>query len=382
MKKFRELFIFVGGVSPQIITETIYALATLKKPVYPDEIFIITTAIGKRIIKKTLIENHILESLFSEYKIPPITIKDDQFLIPRDSEGQELDDIKTKEDNEIMAELITSFIREKTRDHCVRLHCSIAGGRKTMSFYLGAALQLFGRPWDKLYHVIVSPEFESHPEFFYKPKKNRILTKRTTDGKTIKINTDEARIYLADLPFIRLGHKLQLKSTSFKELVAEGQKEIELSLLQPELLVNLSLRKVRVGNSFFLLTPQLMFIYSIFLQQKTSRCPRPEREFCLDCTDCYFEPLELFRAEKLPELKENFLKVFKHREWQWLGFISRWKSGIAVDVIRQYISKINKQIENQLEDESLSSLCKITSQRIYAGTRYGIKIDKNKIRIE
>jgi len=163
--------------------------------------------------------------------------------------------------------------------------------------------------------------------------------------------------------------------------VAEGQKEIELSLLQPELTVNFSTRKVRFGNSFFLLSPHLLFIYTIFLKQKTVCCLRPERELCLDCTDCYLEPLALFRSEKLPSHKDYFLKVFGHREGRWLEFISRWKSGIPAEVIRQYISKINKQIENQIQDDSLASLCKITSQRIYAGTRYGVKIDKNKIKM-
>ncbi|WP_442891844.1 CRISPR-associated ring nuclease [Dissulfurispira sp.] len=40
-----------------------------------------------------------------------------------------------------------------------------------MSFYMGAALQLFGRPWDRLYHVLVTPEFESNPEFFTSQRK-------------------------------------------------------------------------------------------------------------------------------------------------------------------------------------------------------------------
>ena len=42
-----------------------------------------------------------------------------------------------------------------------------------MSFYMGAAMLLFGRPWDKLYHILVTPEFETNHEFFYKPQKIR-----------------------------------------------------------------------------------------------------------------------------------------------------------------------------------------------------------------
>ena len=374
--------VFVAGASPQIITETIYALATLKKPVFPDEIYIITTTTGKDIIKKTLLERGILKSLFQEYKIPPVAIEDKNFLIPQSSSGEEIEDIKTREDNEALAELITSFIREKTSDPKLRLHCSIAGGRKTMSFYLGASLQLFGRPWDKLYHVIVSPEFESHPDFFYKPKENQELIIRAKDGKFKKVNTREARIFLAELPFIRLGHKLRLRSTSFRELVEESQAEIELSLLQPELEINLTTRRAQVGDSFFTLPPTLMFIYYIFLKQKTECCQRLNQTLCLNCTECYAEPSDLFLPEKFTRYKTDFLSIQGNQESRWLTFTSRWKSGLSAEVIRQYISKINRLIESQLSDETLSSLCKISSQRIYAGTRYGLKIDKNKIRLE
>lgn len=379
MKTFKEVLVFVAGASPQIITETIYALSTQKKPVYPDRIYIITTTTGKNIIAKHLLEEGKLKALLEEYNLPPVSIEDNSFLIPRNAAGEPIDDIKTSEDNEALAELITSFIREISSNHNIRLHCSIAGGRKTMSFYLGAALQLFGRPWDKLYHVIVSPEFESHPDFFYIPKANQKLTVRTPDGKTRTVNTREARIYLADLPFIRLGHKLRLKSASFKELVAEGQKEIELSWLQPEINVDLSSRQVHTGSSFFTLSPILMFIYCIFLKQKISGCRQPSRKNCLGCTDCYIEVADLFSPDRLITHKAEFLRIHGNQEHRWLTFNARWKNGIPAEVTRQYISKINRQIENQVPEESLNSLCKISSLRIYAGTRYGVRIDKNKI---
>jgi len=37
---FKEILIFVAGTTPQIITETIYALSQKTRPVYPDELFI------------------------------------------------------------------------------------------------------------------------------------------------------------------------------------------------------------------------------------------------------------------------------------------------------------------------------------------------------
>jgi len=54
IEAYKELFIFVAGTTPQIITETIYALSQKKPAIYPHEIFIITTLTGKKVIKKSL----------------------------------------------------------------------------------------------------------------------------------------------------------------------------------------------------------------------------------------------------------------------------------------------------------------------------------------
>jgi CRISPR-associated protein (TIGR02584 family) len=77
----KEVFIFVAGATPQIITETIYALSQKDPPVYPHEIYIITTSTGKKIIKDTLVKKGILNELFTEYNIPPVTLKDDSSQI-------------------------------------------------------------------------------------------------------------------------------------------------------------------------------------------------------------------------------------------------------------------------------------------------------------
>jgi len=69
-----------------------------------------------------------------------------------------------------------------------------------MGFLLGYALSLFGRPQDRLSHVLVDQAFETHPEFFYPPKMSRVLT--TREGRPI--NATDARVLLADIPIVRL----------------------------------------------------------------------------------------------------------------------------------------------------------------------------------
>ncbi len=382
MSRLKEVFIFVVGTTPQVITETIYSLALSSPPVYPDEIYVVTTALGQQTLIENLIKRNILNDLISEYNLPEIRLNEDNILIPEGRDNQPVEDICSYEDNEALGDLITSLVREKAKDDGVRLHCSIAGGRKTMSFYLGAALQLFGRPWDRLYHVIVTPEFESQPDFYYKPKIDRDIVIKTKDGQQIVLNTSQAKIMLADLPFIRLGQKLNLKGKSFRELVSEGQKEIDLSALQPDVSVELSHRLVQVDDKTIILPPHLLFIYTVFLRQKADFCPYPHKDYCLDCKDCYRELRLLFTPEQLERHATDYARIFGDKPLKRELFLRKWKNGIPVEVCRQYLSKLNRVLKEELSNDTFCSLISINSIKIYASSRYGLQLEKSKITIK
>jgi len=317
----------------------------------------------------------ILKKLCDEYSLPPVPLSEDSFVIPLDASGNPLDDIRNDSENEFMGNLVTSFIRDRAADPSTRLHCSIAGGRKTMSFYLGAAMQLFGRPWDKLYHVLVSPEFESTPEFFYKPKHER-----TIDVNGRRLNTGDAEITLAELPFIRLRNKLSIDGSGFRELVREGQKEIDIAMVQPELRVKLSERSVKIGQKTIKLTPMHLMIYAGYLKYKLYRCKYPERPYCYDCTECFPSLLEFATKTALEEMAKDYMIMSPSKVDD---LLYRYKHGLSPEVIRQAISKIKKAITEQLADETLASYYSITtSLREYASSRHGVRVEKSKIRIE
>jgi hypothetical protein len=64
------------------------------------------------------------------------------------------------------------------------------------------------------------------------------------------------------------------------------------------------------------------------------------------------------------------------------NFKSQWKNGIDLSKLRSDRSKINKDITKNLSNEALAAYYTITSLRKYGGTRFGIKAEKGKIRIE
>jgi len=189
---FREILVFVAGSTPQVITETIQALVCQQPPIIPDRIHIITTAASKKLITVKLTDDGILAALCMEYEIPTLELHDDDFLVLIDRKGSEIKDLWTVEENEEAADQIVRFLRELAANPGTRLHCSLAGGRKTMSYFMGLSFQMVARQWDRLYHVMVSPEFEKNADFFYKPRTATSINARLYDGSTKKLNTGDA----------------------------------------------------------------------------------------------------------------------------------------------------------------------------------------------
>jgi len=254
-----------------------------------------------------------------------------------------------------------------------------------MSFYLGSALQLFGRPWDKLYHVLVSPEFESHPDFFYKPRRNKVLELKDSNGRVFKkLQTRDARISLAELPFIRLRDKIPLEGKGFKELVREGQREIDMASVQPSIRVNLPERVVYVGETSIDMVPIQMVIYVHLLRQKLQSCSFPERPYCLDCTECFPYLGDLSKRKVLDGMVTDYQGIYGVSSGRVEEFRRHWekKGGIDSDTLRQNLSKINSVSKEHLKDETLLPYFLIAPVGKHGSKRYGIRAEKGKIMVE
>ena len=244
----RRILLCVAGLSPQIVTETLYALTVIGEPRFvPTEIHLLTTAEGAERARLTLLseEPGWFHRLRRDYGLPEIRFTLDTLHLLRAADGRPLNDIREVADNEALADAITAKVRELTTDPDSAVHASIAGGRKTMGFYLGYALSLFGRPQDRLSHVLVSSPFENHPEFFYPPATPRRLA--TQGGQ--HIDTAEARVTLARIPVVRLRHgqpqALLGGHASYGDTVAA----IQQSLAPPRLHIDLPARRVHCGTT-------------------------------------------------------------------------------------------------------------------------------------
>lgn len=197
-----SILLAVTGMTPQVVTETLYGLVEKGEP-WPDRVEIITTRQGAERVKAGLFDQEHLARLCEALGKPSLTPEQVTIHQVPGADGVPVDDARTLDDHEALADYIMERVRHLTANDDCALHASIAGGRKTMTFYLGYAMSLFGRPQDRMSHVLVSEGFENHPDFYFPTRESHLITLR--DGTVLDMR--DARINLADIPFIRQrGH--------------------------------------------------------------------------------------------------------------------------------------------------------------------------------
>lgn len=228
----RRILLAVTGLTPQVVTETLYALACRgEAPWVPDEIHLITTATGAENARLNLLHgNGWFHRLCADYQLPAIDFSATNIHKVCDAEGRPLDDIRTPEQNILAADFITETVRTLTEDPDSELHVSIAGGRKTMGYYLGYALSLYGRPQDRLSHVLVSDPYETNRDFYYPTPHDHPIYSRRGD-KEITVDARNAQVELADIPFVHLRdglpERLRKGKAGFSRVVATANRGLE-----------------------------------------------------------------------------------------------------------------------------------------------------------
>ncbi|WP_436917676.1 CRISPR-associated ring nuclease Csm6 [Acinetobacter schindleri] len=235
----KNILLVVTGMTPQIITETVWALACdplNDAPWVPDEIHVLSTQDGLTQIRSRLFADQIFSQFQKTYPITANIQFDERYLhVIKNDSNEALTDLKTPEDNEYAANAICEIIRDFTAQDNVTLHVSIAGGRKTMGFYAGYALSLYGRAQDRMSHVLVEEKFETARDFFYPTIDSSFVTDRFDKEWDAK----DAQVWLAQIPFVRLKDavkdKHQLKGEdSFSTVVHkinESFNDVKLKIL-------------------------------------------------------------------------------------------------------------------------------------------------------
>lgn len=360
----RRILLAVSGLSPQILTETLYALAVeQQQPFVPTAIHLITTTEGAERARLSLLsaDPGWLARLCQDYGLPAIAFDRSRIEIPCDARGEPLADIRTPEDNMRMADCITARIRALTADDDCALHVSIAGGRKTMGYYAGYALSLFGRAQDRLSHVLVAEPFESSWDFFYPTPYSRVVA--TRDEKLI--DTREARVTLAEIPFVRLRDgipgRLQQGQAGFAETIAAAQRAQQ----PPELVLDLAGRRIQVAGEPLALEPRVLAFYSLMARRR------------LAGQDPVRWTTEGLAAQYLAE----YGRIVGEHSGDYERAEELLAEGMSKETFEQYKSRTNTALEDAL-GPTLAKPYQIRASGKRPQTRYGLTLAAEAIRYE
>ncbi len=240
------ILLAVTGLSPAIVTETVWALAHGKPSVLPKRVVFITTQTGAEKIREQLLSPVPAFNGLTAWQALRKSLKagDDELIAeeprvigganPKTGVIQTLADIQTPADNDLAASFILEGVRGIVENSDLRLVASIAGGRKTMGALLHAAVSLIGRETDRLTHVLVSPPYETLPGFYFPGQPGGAVEGR--DGK--KHLPAKAALQLADVPFVPLRNRfedLHDMPGNFSGLVHRFSREIKEDASRPSL---------------------------------------------------------------------------------------------------------------------------------------------------
>ena len=347
------ILLAVTGMSPAILTETVWALAQENPPVLPDRIVVLTTTVGKDQIERELFtpQPHFNDQcgwdclreklqerghdMKGRLRFDPAS---DLHILTRWDESSHrnlfLTDIRTAADNEAVADCILEFVRSIVESPDTRLIASIAGGRKTVGTLLYACMTLVGREDDRLTHVLVNEPFDDarlSPRFYFPEQPSAELT--TPDNKTVR--APEAHIDLADVPFVPLrnlfSRELRRMPGRFSALVAQCSEGIrKRSGNRVKLVVHRSRPEIEVNGIRIKLSPKEQLL-ALFLADR-GRKTQPAFAAYKDAEDSLNE----YREQLRREAPENDFS-----DWRRLNSIA---SNFDEQEIRKAISRFRKKL--------------------------------------
>lgn len=360
--KTKNILVCVSGLTPQIVTETLFCL-TVQKKIRVDELYILTTKRGRDVIvgiddapytPKIPLKTE-LKELCKKYKIkPPLFENNDDHIIVAKEESLELSDIRTDKHNVLFPNKTSEFISRLASDLDSTLYCSISGGRKSMSVHLSNVLSLFARENDKLLHVLTKEEHEF--KGFY------------------PINNKEARdLELAEIPFVRLRSLLPVEikergllKYNFDQIVQFAQKQLKVISDKNKVIIDIGRRELRYGNNLIILEPLEFLFFYYFVDSKNRGVEKiTVANFLSD------------------EGKDRFIEYFGEFFPNYYIKEKRWyKKGFVEEDFRQRRSKVNKKLKELFDDSDIEMNFSINVHKKYGDSAYYIKADKNRFLIK
>lgn len=254
----RTILIAGMGTSPAVLTETVWALCHQKNPMVPDEIVVLVTKSGKERLCDELLsgEKSVWGQMLAALKKDKIKIDgklifgDTSIRVIPDERGNGIADLRSGDDNLRAADFMLQQVRQYTESPDTVVLASIAGGRKTMSALLFSCMSLLGREDDKVFHVLLPPEFEGgvEPPMYYPVKGVTYVNRRTK----AKYKSDKYKSELFEVPFVRMRgwyqEKFKTIPPTYRTLIEKVQDAAPKAVVYPKIEIDAANGTVKMNG--------------------------------------------------------------------------------------------------------------------------------------
>lgn len=360
----RRILALTIGLSPQVLTETLFALAVTREPPWiPTEIKVLTTAEGASRARCMLLDpmTGAFHKLCSEYGLADgIRFAPDDIMVLSGESGP-IKDIRSIQENTAAADSIVAFVRDLCTQDDSSVHVSIAGGRKTMGYYIGYALSLFGREQDRLSHVLVNEPFESLDDFYFPPIRPREII---SADNTITCTT-AAQIRLAEIPFVRLRAGLPTALVTGSASFSETIDAASIRFRPPTLEFNSRDQTIQAAGQRIRMPASLWAWYALL----ADACRQRFGDHGMVRADD-LNPLSLMHWYRLT--KKPLSASLERLEDQ-----LRRDKGITDEHLREKNAKVNRLLKHALGGQASTYLIQSSGRRPF--TRSGLSLDPSQV---
>jgi len=374
--KKKTVLLAVLGLSPQVLTETLYALHQEGERI--DAIHVITTRPGKEAVNAVLLSpaDGRYFSYLREYGLDPGSIAFSHHYLHcvRNDLGREIEDILYEEDNEDVMRACLELTFALTQDNDTRLIFSIAGGRKTMTACLMVAASMYARPHDRICHVLVTPEFENHPDFFYIPKISAPITLKDKHGRPYVRETRYAEIRLVDIPFLTV-RRLLAPALLNEPLDPKELMRLLIHRKTEDLVVDLPGGGLTWRGVNVPISPARLALYAFFaLRKRDEGCAVPT---CRGCDDCY---LDFQGVSDNQDVITDLYNRITEGCRDLMAMSDTGIMGLTAENFHAYKGKIRRDLLDGFGTVAARRLV-IEGKGRRPDTRYGLPLDRAKIRV-
>jgi len=331
------------GLTPQIVTESLWALAIAGHPRWvPDRLEIITTGSGARLVHETLIhpQRGAIAKLGHAYGRPDVVRLAGHAeirLIRRN--GIVVEDVTDTESASAADETAYEFVRDLTAPSKSELCLVIAGGRKSLSVVLGIAMSLCGRDCDRMSHVLVDRLWEGRSDFFF---------------PDIGDAEAAAAVSLHTIPFPRLRSLADPRAPEGQ--LADQLRRVQARIDPPKVRIRRRQQEILVGDRLVRLTPTLAAWVSALAEDRLSG------------------------ADGLPRVGLLRIAVERHLRIVSGSPATRWPDPLDPEQTQEWTSRLNKLVAPCLRETGQIPFVIRTGR--YSASRYALNVLQEQIVLE